>query len=1068
MNTDRYTLAHEELHSDMEWLSRLAHRLVRDPALADDAVQEAWLAAQRRLDARGPEARPSRGQLNRSLRGIVLHALRSARRRRFHEAAGAKSEALPSTEELLALGERQQLLWRHLAALDEPYRSTIMLRFQQSLSTQELAARQCEREDTVRWRTRRGLELLRDSLEREEGGAGLLGMAPLAALASSAAETASPAAAAAGSAAVGGTSTYVSTGAFWMTHKGSTAIIVAVAAALLAGLMLIPNLLTGSDEQLPREEQPTELVAQNPGDSPDPAAVSLHDMPQESSTQRREAPLPHAESSTALAASEAVEESVEFAVASGRVVDSQGHPVEGAVVELSCQQRWDRATVTRPDGSFECPCPAEPHRRVSLVVQPKDHHGFVSVAFGRFSSCQFPPLELERVDVGDLVVAAAGVATGQVVDEHGEPIVGAKITGNPWYFSAETDSNGRFRAAGLDLGDNYLRARAAGFVEFGTEVALKEGETLQLDPIIMERAMLIRVVGEVVDQGGAPVPGATVSHRDLSGDVAEDGTFVIEFPGDGELYLSASAPGFRESKAQRCVDGSTAHFVLHPAGSLHRLQVVSQGSGAPIEGAKIKTDLREDSPLADLTAGAWRWAHAPGSSGDESEADGRLDVLASTEHDWLTVSAPGHQDRTVAPGAAAELGSIEVIALRSRGRAVITGTVAESLPLPDVTTIEVQILERLEAHGDGEGRMVREWVAPPESVRNGASLTAWLTPRPVLAVRSRHLIHTDGDRRYTYAHAERALGRVLVRLPDGQAALSRPFVFRLEGEVEVGELERVALGSLSGRVVLPHPALATSLVLGMEGLPGEPLKVDALGKFGASRLLPGSYFLAATRVPDGLSTERFHRIIEIQPGKETAVEFDPELPPYGEVEVTLKVNGAEPQNGFAVTFIQGDRRFYDHFDHRDGRPARLVVPAADGYHVVVEPTLPGDPNVECQVDGTVDVPPGLSKFDFEVEACTVICSVGEQYFNKLNRAWQFLLTDGPDGRPREPVNAGRHMHFESRPSDESPYLDVTFHLVPVSARNLRLYVEGRNDEPLLNLPFEAILKAGETVRVVLD
>jgi len=87
---------------------------------------------------------------------------------------------LPSTEALLLIGERQQELWRHVSRLPEPYRSTILMHFQQGIAPCEIAAQADLAVDSARWRLRRGLELLKESLERDEDGPRLTGMVPLA------------------------------------------------------------------------------------------------------------------------------------------------------------------------------------------------------------------------------------------------------------------------------------------------------------------------------------------------------------------------------------------------------------------------------------------------------------------------------------------------------------------------------------------------------------------------------------------------------------------------------------------------------------------------------------------------------------------------------------------------------------------------------------------------------------------------------------------------------------------------------------------------------------------------
>ena len=176
MDADSSSLPTNDLLSDLEWLGQLARRLVSDPDLADDACQEAWLAASRK----GHGARIDRQSLTQFVRSYIWRARRSNQRRRAHEFRAARPDQLPSTEELLLIGERQQELWRHLSELPEPYRSTLLLHFQQGIAPGEIASRSGLAVATVRWRLRRGLEVLKESLERDEDGPRLMGMVPLA------------------------------------------------------------------------------------------------------------------------------------------------------------------------------------------------------------------------------------------------------------------------------------------------------------------------------------------------------------------------------------------------------------------------------------------------------------------------------------------------------------------------------------------------------------------------------------------------------------------------------------------------------------------------------------------------------------------------------------------------------------------------------------------------------------------------------------------------------------------------------------------------------------------------
>jgi RNA polymerase sigma-70 factor (ECF subfamily) len=167
----------EALLAHRAWLHALSRRLV-GPGLADDLVQETWLAALRRP----PD--PARG----SRPWLATVARRLARRLRARaEEPGAPDppDPRPSTDELLARVELESELAREVARLAEPFRRTVLLRYHAGLSAAEIARREGVPAGTVRWRLKRGLDLLRARLDARFGDRRAWGsaLAPLAALA---------------------------------------------------------------------------------------------------------------------------------------------------------------------------------------------------------------------------------------------------------------------------------------------------------------------------------------------------------------------------------------------------------------------------------------------------------------------------------------------------------------------------------------------------------------------------------------------------------------------------------------------------------------------------------------------------------------------------------------------------------------------------------------------------------------------------------------------------------------------------------------------------------------------
>jgi RNA polymerase sigma-70 factor (ECF subfamily) len=157
----------ERLLADTLWLQRVARELVADPDAAEDLVQDTWLAA---LRHRGRAVLDRRAWLGSILRRRSISARRGGTARRGREADSARPEALPSTRELRERAELQRVLADALLALEEPFRTTALLRFLEGLEPIEIAERLGVPANTVRWRLRKAAHTLRERLDRDVGG----------------------------------------------------------------------------------------------------------------------------------------------------------------------------------------------------------------------------------------------------------------------------------------------------------------------------------------------------------------------------------------------------------------------------------------------------------------------------------------------------------------------------------------------------------------------------------------------------------------------------------------------------------------------------------------------------------------------------------------------------------------------------------------------------------------------------------------------------------------------------------------------------------------------------------
>jgi len=155
------------------WRPRLlaaAERILRDPGEAEDAVQDALVAALRSLDRFRGEAQVS-SWLYRITINCALMRLRSRRRRpatSFEElpttlAELADADAL-SAEERLAFREEYAALGSAWAALPDPWRDALELRGVQELPIPEVAQRIGRSANATKMLVHRARERLREEL----------------------------------------------------------------------------------------------------------------------------------------------------------------------------------------------------------------------------------------------------------------------------------------------------------------------------------------------------------------------------------------------------------------------------------------------------------------------------------------------------------------------------------------------------------------------------------------------------------------------------------------------------------------------------------------------------------------------------------------------------------------------------------------------------------------------------------------------------------------------------------------------------------------------------------------
>ncbi len=482
-----------ELEQQSAWMRRLARRLVSGVAGAEDALAQARLAALRRERAGAPVGS---GWLMRAALNFARREQRDEAVRRAHEQRAARDEALPPADELAARLDAQRALADELRALAEPYRSTLVRHFFDGWSAARIARETGLPATTVRTRIERGLELLRERLDRRNGGRRewLSALAPLAlpALPRWLDWPSTPV-------------SQLIQGVLIMKLGLQVASGVALLAALGAGWLWID----GASEAA----RPQPAVAM-------PAApLEPLSAPRDDSAQRSALP-PAREQSTpaALAAAPAEVEHVARAAATvqARVVDNLLRPLAGARASVGERE-------TRADAEGRVELTLEHHHPSLLRVEAAGH---------ALTVVEFVPQPGASKHLGDIVLERGASVAGRVEHVDGRPLGGARVlatTPSMWESDLEaakrcgpetshrapstsSAADGSFLLEGVTPGGVRLWAEVEG-MRFGVSGALVARAGERLDGVVLVVEALQpddEIAGVVLTPDGRPATDANL------------------------------------------------------------------------------------------------------------------------------------------------------------------------------------------------------------------------------------------------------------------------------------------------------------------------------------------------------------------------------------------------------------------------------------------------------------------------------------------------------------------------------------------------------------------------------
>ena len=150
---------------------RLARAIVRDAQAAEDVAQDTLLVALRRPPHGAGDPHRLRAWLAKVVRSLALRSWRAKATRQRHESDAARQKAEDREGRTLARLQQNRELLEAVAALPEPYRTAVAMRFLDGAPPRAIARELRIEPATARQRARRGLAMLRARLERTHGDA---------------------------------------------------------------------------------------------------------------------------------------------------------------------------------------------------------------------------------------------------------------------------------------------------------------------------------------------------------------------------------------------------------------------------------------------------------------------------------------------------------------------------------------------------------------------------------------------------------------------------------------------------------------------------------------------------------------------------------------------------------------------------------------------------------------------------------------------------------------------------------------------------------------------------------
>jgi RNA polymerase sigma-70 factor (ECF subfamily) len=885
----------EDLLAHRQWVRKLARSLAADESRAGDLEQETWLAAALHppRDARSP-----RGWLGAVMRNIQRNERRGDFRRDRRERAVARPETADVAPDVVAEAEEQTLLVREVLALDEPYRTTVLLRWFEDLTPQQIAERQSVPLETVRTRLKRAVERLRGRMDERHGGDRrawcllLMGRddGPGTGVASQ-----------------GTTAAQISTaGGLAMATTTKYAIAATVLVALGAGLWW-----TRSD------------VAPPPAGPAQKDAASVAPAPSPAPKHERRASAADETAASAPTTLDIAKVDRDLDL-HGVVVRADGSPVVGATV-LTVDYPWRRTMTMNVAAWFEGTPGASTKSADGGAFALRLRRGQsrnLRVSADGLATREIGPFQAgERVKV---VMTAAVTLHVAVRDEAGAPVVGATLWligfgargDQPWVsVRADTDAAGKRDFAGLPGGAQLMVLPQRGAGDWGGQrVALPaDGET-SLD-VVSPAGRTLR--GRVFDAVTlAPVAGAKVGlGKAAICATTSDGGGRFElrgFTGKSERNVVVSAAGYASTALPAPTTDAEVEFSMR-RGFAAAGRIVDV-DGKPLAGVHVAVEASQRGEGVDRTSCGFA----------TTDADGRFraaDLDRSMAH-VLSASADGRG--------------------RARQSVLPPRDDADASDVGDVRMSPPRAIEGVAVKQDGS-----PW-AGAEVQLTGPNVAQAAMPE----VGARETRRTDDLGRFRFG--DLAPGAYTVELQDRNAT-PQPARVTLTADRDV--LDVVLPPKPTGESIVVRVVDESGApVAGMNVIGGQSVvaRTDAAGRAVLAPPAKGKI----TRIDVGAQTDEqaFLRNppIKVEPGKG---EYVVTMEKGAHVACRLLDVDGNPLPRASISVEPGERAYYFSMPDADGR-FRVTIPRRGEFSIVFhgcvyvgDKSTPTDSHMEARADG---------------------------------------------------------------------------------------------------------------------